>query len=273
MFAYLKQHPEVFFPVHKEPHFFGTDLTVLPGAIREEELYLELFAGAGDRPRVGESSVYYLASAKAPAEIKAFVPEAKILILLRNPVQAAYSLYSLYTRTGNEDLPTFEAALDAEPERRNGARLPAGVYFPEGLLYTEGACYAEKVARYLAVFGRENVHCVLFDDLVRDTAAAYRQTLEFLGLDPEFPAEFDPRKANERIRMMGILQLRRAPQQIRERMQFEAMKVHEETGRRSLPPEVTARLRERFAGDVAALGDILGRDLGAWTQGAPLPPI
>ncbi|HSN88621.1 MAG TPA: sulfotransferase, partial [Thermoanaerobaculia bacterium] len=56
MYAYLRQHPEIYVSPHKETHFFGSDLSPLPGAVREEELYLELFAGAGDRPRLGEAS-------------------------------------------------------------------------------------------------------------------------------------------------------------------------------------------------------------------------
>src|SRR5687768_15406060 len=126
MYAYLRQHPEIYVSPHKEPHFFGSDLSPLPGAIREEELYRALFAGAGDRPRAGEASVWYLSSRKAASEIRAFAPEARILILLRAPHQMLESLHSLFLRTGNEDLPTLEEALAAEPERRRGQRIPPG---------------------------------------------------------------------------------------------------------------------------------------------------
>src|SRR6185295_7304644 len=143
-----------------------SDLSPLAGAIREEDLYLELFAGAGDCLRVGEASVWYLLSRQAPFEIRAFSPDAKIIILLRDPVQMAYSLHSLYTRSGNEDLPLFEDALAAEAERREGRRIPPGAYFPEGLIYTDVVRHAAKVERYLETFGRENVHCVLLDGLV-----------------------------------------------------------------------------------------------------------
>jgi GrpB-like predicted nucleotidyltransferase (UPF0157 family) len=270
MYAWLKQHPEVWVSIDKEPHFFGSDLAVMPGTIREEDLYLELFAGAGDRPRVGEASVWYLSSEKAPVEIRAFAPGAKILILLREPAQMAYSLYSLYARTGNEDLPTFEEALAAEPERRQGLRIPAGCYFPQGLLYTDAGRHAAKVQRYFEVFGRENVHCILFDDLVRDSAAVYRQALEFLEIDPTFEAELDPRKANERVRMLSIRQLRQASPEIRRRMQFKDMKQHDSAARPPLAPGTAARLRKVFAEDVASLGALLGRDLSAWT---PVPRL
>jgi hypothetical protein len=266
IYEYLWQHPEIYVSIHKEPHFFGSDLTLLAGAIREEPLYLELFAGAGDRPRIGEASVWYLLSEKAPSEIREFAPDAKIIILLRDPVQMAYSLYSLYTRSGNEDLPTFEGALAAEPERRQGRRISPGSYFPEGLIYTDVAKHAAKVERYFKVWGRENVHCILFDDLVRDTAAVYRRTLEFLGVDPGFEAELEPRRASQIARMLGIRQLRRTPPEVKRRMQFDQIRLHG-ASRPPLPAELSARLRALFAEDVAHLGDLLERDLTAWSRG------
>jgi GrpB-like predicted nucleotidyltransferase (UPF0157 family) len=269
MYTYLKQHPEIWVSIVKEPHFFGSDLTPLPGGIREEDLYLSLFAGAGDRPRAGEGSVYYLLSEKAPFEIHAYAPEARILLLLRDPVQMAWSLYRLYSRTGNEDLPTFEEALAAEPERRRTyqqtGRLPSGAYFPEGLLYTDVGRYAAKVERFFEVFGRDRVLCLLFDDFVRDTAAVYRQTLEFLGVDPEFQPELDAQRATQKVRMQAIRQLRDSLPEVRRRLQVEQMKQHESTAPLPpLSPELTARLRGLFADDVARLGTLLDRDLSAW---------
>jgi GrpB-like predicted nucleotidyltransferase (UPF0157 family) len=269
MYAYLKQHPEIYVSVDKEPHFFGSDLTLQPGTIREEDLYLQLFAGAGGRPRLGEASVWYLSSKRAPYEIRAFSPGAKIVILLRSPPQMAYSLYSLYSRTGNEDLPTFEEALAAEPARRRGSRIPQGAYFSEGLLYTDAARYAEKVERYLEVFGRENVHCIVFDDFVRDTAAVYRGTLEFLGVDPGFQAELDPRRANQQVRMTAIRQLRQLPPELLSRIRFKEMKQHDRGPGQPLREETAARLRELFAEDVARLGTLLGRDLSLWVKEKP----
>jgi hypothetical protein len=272
MYAYLRQHPEIYVSPHKEPHFFGSDLTPLPGGIREEELYHELFAGAGDRPRAGESSVWYLLSERAPFEIRAFAPDAKILILLRAPDQMLESLHSLFLRTGNEDLPTLEEALAAEPERRAGRRLPPGVYLPEALAYSEVARYAPKVERYLSVFGRDNVHCVLFDDMVRDTAAVYRQVLEFLGVDPGFAAELDPKRAQDKVRLHAARQLARAPEEVRRRLRFGDMRQHESAPRVPLAPEAAARLRGLLAEDVAHLGALLDRDLSAWTRGGAVPP-
>ena len=74
---------------------------------------------------------------KAAKLIYEFNPEAKIIIMLRNPVEVMYSLYHQYLFNGNEDLPTFEQALAAEPQRKQGLNLPKGVIVPEGLYYRD----------------------------------------------------------------------------------------------------------------------------------------
>lgn len=272
LYGYLRQHPEIYVSVHKEPLFFGSDLTPMAGMIHEEQLYLELFAKAGEQPRVGEASVWYLFSTRAAAEIHAYAPAAKIIAMVRNPVEMAYSLHSLYLRSGNEDLRDFEAALAAEPARRAGRDRPSGAYFPEGLVYTEVARHAEKVERYLDVFGRDNVHCVVFDDLVRDTPAVYRSVLEFLGVEPGFAAELDHRRAREVDRMLVLRQLVRTSREVRNRMQFDHLRLHQDAARPPLPAKLAARLRGLFADDVFRLGALLGRDLGAWTRGERLAP-
>jgi hypothetical protein len=273
MYTYLRQHPEIFASIHKEPHFFGSDLSPLDGMVREEALYLGLFSGAGDRPRAGEASVWYLLSQRAAGEIRAYVPEAKVLIMLRDPSQMAYSLYALYTRSGNEDRPTFEQALAAEAERREGRALPPGVYFPEGLIYTDVVRHAAKVERYLTAFGRDNVHCIVFDDFVRDPAGVYRGTLEFLGVDPAFQPEFDQQRAAQLLRQSYIRQLRHTPAEVQRRMEFQRRKRHQGPPRPPLAEDLAAGLRDLLAADVERLGSLIGRDLSPWTRGEKVPPV
>src|SRR5262249_53369576 len=110
MYTYLKQHPQIHLSLLKEPLFFATDLTIQPLAVTDEASYLGLFADAGDARRIGEGSVFYLLSKRAAEEIKRFSPRAKIIIMLRNPIDMMHSLHALYLRTGNEDL-DFEEAI------------------------------------------------------------------------------------------------------------------------------------------------------------------
>ena len=87
-----------------------------------------------------------------------------------------------------EDIPDFAEALAAEPERRAGRRLPPGPINVENLFYRHSVQFSEQLERYFDVFGRENVHVMLFDDLRRDGAREVRGVLEFLGVDPSLAA-------------------------------------------------------------------------------------
>ncbi len=264
MFTYLKQHPEIFVSVLKEPHYFGSDLSRQPHTVRDREVYLSLFAGAADGQKTGEGSVWYLLSKQAAAEIKARNPEARILIMLRNPVDMVASLHSLYVRTGNEELEDVEAAIAAQDDRRRGRRIPAAAYFPEGLIYTEAASYSDKVRRFLDAFG-DGVKVVIFDDFVADTPAVYAETLSFLGVDPGFEPDWDLRAANAAMRLGVLRQMRKLPPELRRVMRGGGQK---HLGvKQPMSREFRSRLAERFAEDVEQLSTLLGRDLGHWCNG------
>ncbi len=151
--------------------------------MRDEEEYLALFTDSGDARRVGEACVFNLFSTVAAARIEAVSPDAKIIIMLRDPVEQMYSYHSVRRRNATEDL-DFEAALAAEADRREGRRLPRLARNVKMYQYRAVASYTDQVARYFDAFGRENVHVVIFDDFVRDPAASYRATLEFLVSTP-----------------------------------------------------------------------------------------
>jgi hypothetical protein len=268
MYTYLKQHPDIFLSLIKEPLYFGSDLTRQPLAITGEDHYLSLFAGAGGAKVIGEGSVFYILSKQAPSELKDFSPEARILIMLRDPVDMMHSLHSLYLRTGNEALEDFEDALEAEAARAQGQRLPPRCYFPEGLQYRAVARYAGPVERFLNTFGREHVRVLLFEDLVRDTPGEYRRTLEFLGVDPHQPVELDVDKATERIRPIILKQMRTASPEVRQKLKTGK---GEHQGPRSKPVSATlrARLHGELRPDVERLSTLLGRDLSHWCRSQP----
>ena len=120
MYTYLKQHPDIFLSIYKEPNYFCKDLSQSDYNVRDEALYHSLFVHAAGKKRIGEGSVWYLTSTTAASEIKKFSPSAKIIVMLRNPVEMIYSLHSLYLRTGNEDTVDFEQALALQPDRMKG---------------------------------------------------------------------------------------------------------------------------------------------------------
>jgi hypothetical protein len=266
MYTYLKQHPDIYLSLLKEPIYFGSDLTRQPLAVTDLASYLSLFAAAGDAKVIGEGSVFYLMSTRAAEELKQFSPSAQILIMLRNPVDMMHSLHALYLRTGNDELDDFDAALEAQADRAQGRRLPARCYFPEGLQYTRLARYAEPVERFLRVFGKDRVHVVVFDDLVRDAAGEYRRLLAFLGL-PDHPVELDVDRATELIRPVVLRQMRAAPPEIRDKLKT-GRDAHRGPRSRPVSPELRARLAAELLPDVARLSQLLDRDLTHWCRSA-----
>jgi len=175
---YLHSHKEIFMPVVKEMHLFGSDLRFTGGFYRRRlDAYLAEYEGRNGELRAGEASVWYLFSKQAAAEIHAFNPQASVIIMLRNPTEMIYSLYHQFLYDGNEHLPTFEEALRAEDDRRAGRNITRHTSFVAGLIYRETALYTAQVRRYFDVFGRDSVKVIIYDDFAADPAAEYAQVL------------------------------------------------------------------------------------------------
>lgn len=279
MYMYLKQHPEIFMPEKKESHFFGTDLNS-PMFIRNKEIYLSLFSGAKDERRVGESSVWYLYSKMAASEIKEFSPSASIIIMLRNPVDMLYSQHSQFLYNCNENISSFEEALNAEEDRRHGLRIPPGVHFVESLFYRETVKYTEQVQRYLNIFGRENVHIIIYDDFKNNTAKVYRESLQFLEVTEKFHPEFKTINPNKRVRSSKLRDFLQNPPWIAKSLRkvFIPRKLHQRLIKKLMflnmkyddrPPmdrELRMRLQAEFAEEVEQLSKLLRRDLTNWCR-------
>jgi hypothetical protein len=267
MYTYLKQHPDIYLAVYKEPNFFCKDLTQSFYNIQEQGLYDSLFAHAKDKKRIGEGSVWYLTSKIAAVEIKKFNPSAKIIIMLRNPVDMIYSLHGLYVRTKNEDIEDFQQALEVQTERMKGFSIPKNCYFPEGLFYTEVAMYHDKIKRFIDVFTRENIHVIVFDDFVQNTAQSYRNTLEFLEVGPNFPAEFDLKKASKVIRPTVLHQLRHSHPGIKKKLSAKVrLDAHEGPPQAPLPPQLRSHLRAIFKEDIEKTSQLIDKDLTYWLE-------
>ncbi len=285
MNEYLSVHPDIYIPPQKEMHFFGADLNFGgPFYRRNLAAYLDTYAAWDRQKRAGEASVWYLYSTQAAAEIKAFNPDSSVIIMLREPVEMLYSLYYQFLWDGNEHLPTFEAALAAENDRRAGKNITRTTYLPQGLLYREAALYTDQVRRYFDVFGRERVHVIIYDDFAADVRACYQHTLAFLGVDTErIETDFAVVNANkyaDKIAVRNILRdpiVRRAARAVRPflpRPIYDALQNAQTRFKRSntrfekrppLNPDLRAALKREFAPEVARLGDLLGRDLSAWS--------
>jgi hypothetical protein len=279
LYEYLRAHPQVFMPFHKEPLYFGDDLTRRYGRMSEAE-YLDLFRDAAAGQRVGEASTWYLYSACAAQEIKSFAPQAQIVVMLRNPVDVMYAQHSQLLFNAGEDIPDFADALAAEPARKRGERLPPGPVRVENMLYREGVRFAEQLERYHDAFGSDRVHVVVYDDFRDDTAGAYAGVLEFLGVDASFRPDFAVVNANKRPRL-EILQraiyrpprrllgavgwLRRFPMVHAARAAL--VRANSRSARRPpMDPGLRAELTREFEPEVRRLERLIGRELTAWTM-------
>ncbi len=276
MTRYLEAHPEVFVAARKDLHYFGSDLNFTRRQRWSEAEYAENFAEAGGVAAAGEASVWYLYSKRAAEEIAAYNPDMRIIIMLRQPVDMMHALYTQLRLNGlgDEDLTTFEEALDAEPDRAAGRRIPAHCPLPEALLYRRAARFSEQVQRYQAVFPPEQILVLLQDDLKADTPATYRRTLEFLGVDAEFQPSLERVNANkvvrsERLRKLIALTPTSAkdliPTSLRRGVRKQVAKLNSRHAPRApLDPALRTSLLAELAPEIEALSAVIDRDLSGW---------
>ena len=261
----------------KEIHYFGSDLKLKERLT--ESAYLDLFEQATGKKIIGEASVWYLYSKTAAKEIKQFSPGAKILIMLRNPVDFIHSLHSQHLFDSNETVQDFETAINLDAERKKGNKLPFSLDFFELPSYIESALFAEQVKRYYDVFGKENVKVILYDDFVKDTAGTIADTHHFLGLENINTGNLKVINPNKQTRFFFLHQLiKNPPEKLRKVMRtilpFKALRYYimlyllrwnvRFKKRAEMSEELRLRLKKVFAEDIRLLGEIINRDLSAW---------
>jgi hypothetical protein len=281
VYRYLEGHPEVLLSEPKEPRYFAFPDTpprfVGPGArklnreiIWRESDYRELFAGRQPQHRAaGEASVTYLWAPGAADRIAGTIPHARLVAILRQPVDRAFSHFCHNRAARREPLESFADALAAEPERRRRR-------YSFNLYYVERGLYAEQLARYLRVFPREQLLVLLYDDLVGDPTGVMTRIAEHIGVTSEF--RFDPSvRHNERRgrprtwlahRILsshgaGSLRLKGAvPYRVRKAL------IRAAASRVDPPPELDPGLRatltSRFVPDLRQLENLIDRDLSHW---------
>ncbi len=273
---YLKQHPQIYMPEKKDSHHFDSGLNY-KNPFLDRDVYLALFDNVKGQKRIGEASCWYLYSNKAPHKIKRFNPGARIIIMLRNPVDMIYSLHNKLLMTGDENISDFRLALEAEPRRKQELKLPDGTYPLCPWFYLEHGKYTAYVQKYQEVFGPDKVHLVIYDDLLDDIGSAYRKTLEFLEVEPDFlPPGFNKINRHEEARIQWLQRLLSRPPQpllgLRRLLVpggFPAGRILrraniKRTRRKTMDPGLRKSLHKEFARDVERLSGLLGRDLTHW---------
>lgn len=277
---YLGQHPEIFMPAVKESHHFATDLLSLDDPYRLKINYLSLFEDAEDGQVVGESSVFYLYSKQAPVNIRRFNDQAKVIAMIRNPVDWINSYHNQLVFNGEEDILDLREALEAEPERKKGNLIPNKLRFIERLFYTDIARFSDQIEKYFNTFGRDSVYVIVYDDFREDVYGVYREVLRYLKVDPNFQTDFGVVNSAKRVRSSALQKIiKQPPAWVYHPVRVfipRSYRVALKKGLKqkntiynppyAMEPKLRKELQEKFEGEVEKLSDLLGRDLRGWLE-------
>lgn len=277
---YLREHPDVFVPATKEPNFFafdgdrpqfrgpGDDLGINATSVVEADRYCSLFDAGATAVARGEVSPLYLYDAGAPARIAARVPEARLIVVLREPAGRAYASWLHKRRDGLEPCADFGEALEQEDRR-----VADGWEFIWH--YRRAGRYAEQLERYYQVFPASQIRVFLYDDLVDDAAALMASVYEFIGVDPGFRPDisqrYNPSGVPRSRRLHDLLMTAQLPRRVARRLLpadrrdriFRAV-VKRNLAKPELTPDLRAELVADAAPDIDRLEAMIGRDLSRW---------
>lgn len=290
LYEYLRQHPDVFMSRWKEPKYFAFDpedpvdyrapdgpAPVNASTVRDRSEYESLFAGAVDESAIGEATAIYLYSEVAPRRIAGTTPDARIVAILRNPVDRAFSSWTHLVRDGREPL-AFRDALEAEPER---------IAQNYGFLwrYVDLGWYSRQLDRYEEWFPTEQMLVLLYDDLRGDPVGTCQRVFAFLGVDETFVPDTDlqpNRSGQPRNRLVHRMLnpptpvTRRlwdlTPSGLREPLRrVQTRLTNRNLDALRMSSDDRALLVERFRPEVERLEVRLHRDLHHWLE--PTPPV
>lgn len=281
LFNYLGQHPQVYTRA-KEPGFFAYEgqSVRLAGpedqtrfdqrVITDRQQYEALFADMMPGQVCGEASVAYMYVDGTAERIKQHVPNVRLIAILRNPVDRAFSSYWHLRRDGREPLVSFAEGLAAE-----GERIQANWDYIWH--YARVGCYYEQLQRYYNLFPRERIAIFLFEKFKRNPVQIVQAICRFLEIDDSFQPDFSlkynvsgkPRwnwLDNFTSRPNQLKRLARPfiPLRLRKRWGTQLRTWNLETQIPTMPDEVMQALAARYRDDTLRLQDLVGKDFSGW---------
>lgn len=282
MAKYLGQHPDVYISYPKEPNFFNTDFTSQYRVFHDLGNYLNTcFENAEGYKIRGEATVWYLYSKDAVNHILRLFPEAKFIVMLRNPLEMAPSLHAMEYRVGHENIQSFEKAWELQESRQNGENLPPNCPDPQLYQYGTLCKIGEQMKRLMRMVPSERLCIIWFDDFRSNTLAAYQQVLSFLGLPYDGKTAFPVvNEAKEpRSSTLAVLMAKLGPmtgwQKFKRRMgirkgvspiRYLKEKNLKASEKQKLSDELLEKLSVYFRQDIALLEKLSGRDLSDWKK-------
>ncbi len=269
---YLRTHPQVFLSNPKEPHFFNSDFSNRYVTTLED--YMKLYSGVDEgHLAVGEASTRYLFSTVAVPEIMKFNPHAKIIVMVRNPVDMTYSLHSQAVFNGIEDVLVFSKAWRLQESRREGKHVPLICPDPKLLMYGDICLLGHQLEQLYSSVPRDQVKVIVFDDFISRTRDVYEEVLHFLVLQSDGRKDFPRVNVKKSYRLIflqemlfrlgtlkRVLGIRRGLGIYNIITRLNA----KEARRKELPYELRRELQIFFKEDIDKLSEVLGRDLSRW---------
>jgi hypothetical protein len=268
LYLCLREHPEIYLPFIKEVHYFDRYHEKGP------EWYERYFRAWKGQKAVGEITATYLYDEKAPERICRELPDARLIVTLRNPIDRAYSRYRHHYQRGNRARTDFETAL-----RENKELLRDGYYF-------------RYLRKYLSVFPRERLLVLFLEEMRKDPLATFGSIFRFLGVDPHFvPKNVSEEVAPQFVTMPVYDQLSKVSVFLREKAGLGALidgvkrspvlpwfdgvfsrygyqKEEKKAGAvvdvPAMREETRGRLAELYREDTEALAAFLGRRIECW---------
>lgn len=275
MHNYLRQNPNIYLPDVKDRPFFGNDNY----RDMDEKTHKIVYAKRSAHQITGETCVWYLKSKSALRQIKKHNPKAKIIIMLRNPVDVLYSHHSEMLFGNVEDEKDFTKALSKEKERKSHDKITGYDHFGRTLTYySDVVKFASQVKRYFDAFGRDMVHIIIFDDFTSDTKKAYFRALKFLGVSNDFETKFQRYNPNK-IPKHGFIQKlltqpppwlrayahKHIPYKLRHMLIQELINRNTKyTLRKRMSLKTRVALINQYTSEIKKLERLLKRDLSTW---------
>ncbi|HSF86774.1 MAG TPA: sulfotransferase [Acidimicrobiia bacterium] len=272
LYQLLAQHPDVFMSTPKEPNYFAfADMPDIPveasDSVTNLADYERLFQDSAEASVRGEASHNYLYySDRAAPLIRRTLPDVRLVAILRNPVDRAFSHYMLHVRNEKEHAATFREALDLE-----SVRIERGDQFGH---YVARGFYAQQLGPFLQQFPSDALRIFLYEDLAGDAVGLAQDVYGYLGIDasfaPDTAVRSNPSGVPRNRAVHGLLvkdnAVKRALQPLLPRSAYRlAVRIRDRNlNQESMDPEIRSELAAVFRPEIEALQEVVDRDLSAW---------
>lgn len=283
---YLSGHPDIGFSLIKEPHYFSTDFPGYQVEQKYDSFLSTCFSQFENDKKLmyGEGSVFYLYSNVAIKNIMAYNPNAKFIVMLRNPIDLVYSLHAQLFFTSDENIESFPLAWNmCKTRRTQKEKIPRTCREPFFLQYDKMGKLGENIERFYNLVPKNQRKTIIFDDFIKDTQNVYNETIDFLGLENDGRTDFPQVNVNTAVHSQLVNIISRNPplllvnlaNKIKARLGIKSLKIGSllhyakkinsiEVKRKSLQEQFRLELYKTFKSDLSKLETLIKTDLSHW---------